>query len=83
MAKQFNKEKYCAYELADASSFKKEVDGVVIHALLHHLSANELKKFFTQFAVKNRYKSFCLRAPLFCKAARKNIFNGQAAEYIC
>ncbi|WP_462248621.1 class I SAM-dependent methyltransferase [Ferruginibacter sp.] len=65
MAKQFNKEKYCTYELADASSFKKEVDGVVIHALLHHLSANELSKFFEQFAQLKTGTKVFVYEPLF------------------
>ncbi|MBX9782840.1 MAG: class I SAM-dependent methyltransferase [Chitinophagaceae bacterium] len=45
-AKIYNKEKYCTYELADASSFPTDIDGVVIHALLHHLSSQELVFFF-------------------------------------
>jgi cyclopropane fatty-acyl-phospholipid synthase-like methyltransferase len=50
MARQFGKDKYCTYELADASFFPDDVDGVIIHALLHHLSAKELEIFFGQFA---------------------------------
>ncbi len=65
MAKQFNKEKYCKYELADASSFKKEVDGVVIHALLHHLSSTELEKFFEQFAQLKKGTRVFVYEPIF------------------
>jgi ubiquinone/menaquinone biosynthesis C-methylase UbiE len=50
MAARQEKEEYCSYEVADASAFEKDVDGVVIHALLHHLSENELQNFFRQFA---------------------------------
>lgn len=49
MAKLEGKDKFCSYELADASTFNMDVDGVVIHALLHHLSAKELQNFFEQF----------------------------------
>jgi len=65
MAKQFDKEKYCTYELADAASFLKEVDGVVIHALLHHLSANELAIFFNQFAQLHPGTKVFVYEPLF------------------
>jgi SAM-dependent methyltransferase len=49
-ARFYQKEKFCRYELADASSFNKNIDGVVIHALLHHLSTHELTTFFGQLA---------------------------------
>lgn len=49
-AKTFNKDSFCKYELADASSFKKDIDGVVIHALLHHLSKKELDVFYEQMS---------------------------------
>jgi SAM-dependent methyltransferase len=65
MTKQFNKENYCTYELADASSFQKDVDGVVIHALLHHLSVNELNVFFDQFAQLKKGTKIFVYEPLF------------------
>jgi 2-polyprenyl-3-methyl-5-hydroxy-6-metoxy-1,4-benzoquinol methylase len=37
-ALHFKKSEFCTYQLADASTFDKEYDGVVIHALLHHLT---------------------------------------------
>ncbi|MBL0742455.1 class I SAM-dependent methyltransferase [Chryseolinea lacunae] len=49
-ARVWHKEKFCRYELADASTFKQNVDGVLIHALLHHLSHRELTVFFEQLA---------------------------------
>ncbi len=49
-AKSAHKEKFCTYELADAVTFQKHMDGVVIHALLHHLSTRELIGFFEQLA---------------------------------
>jgi len=42
-----NKSSYCSYELADASYFPDGFDGVVIHAVLHHLSEKELRHFFS------------------------------------
>ena len=48
-AKKTNKDQFCKYELADASTFQKNFDGVVIHAVLHHLSKQELKTFFEEF----------------------------------
>jgi 2-polyprenyl-3-methyl-5-hydroxy-6-metoxy-1,4-benzoquinol methylase len=75
MAKVFNKENYCSYELADASSFKKEVDGVVIHALLHHLSSTELQHFFEQFAqLKTGTKIFVYEPIFFARQEGKASF---------
>jgi SAM-dependent methyltransferase len=63
----FNKNKYCNYEIADASTFEKDFDGVVIHALLHHLSKEELSVFFNQLAkIKSGTKVY-IYEPTFMK----------------
>ena len=67
MSKMFNKDKYCVYQLADASSFNKDVDGVVIHALLHHLSTKELENFFTEFAKLSPGTKIFMYEPTFFK----------------
>jgi 2-polyprenyl-3-methyl-5-hydroxy-6-metoxy-1,4-benzoquinol methylase len=72
MAKQFGQDKYCVYELADASSFQDDVDGVIIHALLHHLSAKELEIFFGQFAKFKPGTKIFIYEPVF--------FNKQTGE---
>jgi 2-polyprenyl-3-methyl-5-hydroxy-6-metoxy-1,4-benzoquinol methylase len=75
MAKLEGKEKYCTYELADASTFNKDVDGVVIHALLHHLSTNELKFFFEQFSqLQSGTKIFMYEPIFFAKQNGKKAF---------
>lgn len=72
-AKAFDKEAYCTYEQADASTFqKKDIDGVVIHALLHHLSTEELTNFFEQFAQLPSGTKIFMYEPVF--------FNRQAGE---
>jgi ubiquinone/menaquinone biosynthesis C-methylase UbiE len=50
-AKASGKQKYCKYDLADASNFDgRNIDGVLIHALLHHLTVKELETFFKQLS---------------------------------
>lgn len=65
MAQKLNKAEFCTYELADASTFQKEVDGVVIHALLHHLSSEELNKFFDEFSQLPKGTRVFLYEPVF------------------
>ncbi len=66
-AKLFNKIKFCTYELADASSFKKNIDGVVIHALMHHLSEEELKLFIEELSKLPPDTKVFLYEPVFIK----------------
>lgn len=47
-AKFFKKDTYCKYQIASVSDFSDKVDAVVIHAILHHLSKEELNDFFEQ-----------------------------------
>jgi SAM-dependent methyltransferase len=62
-----NKNVYCSYELADASTFEQDFDGVVIHALLHHLSKEELSNFFSQLGkIKSGTKVY-MYEPVFMK----------------
>lgn len=72
MAKEMKKEKYCHYELADASTFKKEVDGVVIQALLHHLSSEEIEEFFRQFSQLKPGTKVFIYEPVFFKRQNGN-----------
>ena len=75
MAKEFHKEKYCTYELADASTIQKDIDGVVIHALLHHLSTREIGIFFENFAhLKKGTKVFLYEPVFFDKRNEKPSF---------
>ena len=64
-AKLFGKDNFCKYELADAASFQKDIDGVVIHALLHHLSKNELMTFFEQIKKLDSGTKVYLYEPVF------------------
>ena len=66
-AKLYGKEDYCTYELADASSFQKNIDGVVIHALLHHLSSQELTVFFEQLSMISPGTKVFMYEPVFIK----------------
>jgi len=65
MAVLQGKEEFCVYEVADASAFEKDVDGVVIHALLHHLSAKELQVFFKQFSEIKKGTRVFMYEPVF------------------
>lgn len=63
----FNKSNYCTYKLADVSDFNADIDAVVIHAILHHLSKEELDLFFSQIKnIKPGCKVF-LYEPVFIK----------------
>lgn len=62
-----NKSKYCSYELADASTFEKDFDGIVIHALLHHLSKVELNVFFSQLSKIKAGTKVYMYEPVFIK----------------
>ena len=62
-----NKSKYCSYELADASTFEKDFDGIVIHALLHHLSKVELNVFFSQLRKIKTGTKVYMYEPVFMK----------------
>ena len=62
-----NKSKYCSYELADASTFEKDFDGIVIHALLHHLSKEELNVFFSQLSKIKAGTKVYMYEPVFIK----------------
>ena len=64
-SKEFNVDKWCSYELADASTFRMEVDGVLIHALLHHLSDQELKLFFFEFSKIRKGTRIFIYEPVF------------------
>jgi SAM-dependent methyltransferase len=59
------KENFLKYELADASTFEKDVDGVLIHALLHHLSSEELNLFFREFSKLKRGTKIFIYEPVF------------------
>ena len=54
-------------KLADASSFKKNIDGVVIHALMHHLSEEELKFFIEELSKLPPDTKVFLYEPVFIK----------------
>lgn len=62
-----NKSKYCSYELADASTFEKDFDGIVIHALLHHLSTIELNVFFSKLCKIKTGSKVYMYEPVFMK----------------
>ena len=64
-AKRFNKDKFCQYELSDASTFTKDVDGVLIHAVLHHLSTEELNTFFNEFSKLKKGTKVFFYEPVF------------------
>ena len=66
-AKFYHKEKFCKYELSDASAFPKDIDGVIIHALLHHLSVEELNFFFKQLAKIPSSTKVFIYEPVFIK----------------
>lgn len=74
MAVKFQKSNYCTYEMADASEFKKDIDGIVIHALLHHLSAKELEVFFKNFSNLLPGTKVFIYEPAFLERADKVTF---------
>jgi 2-polyprenyl-3-methyl-5-hydroxy-6-metoxy-1,4-benzoquinol methylase len=45
-AKSFGKDHFCQYVVANASTKVEGYQGILIHALLHHLSREELTEFF-------------------------------------
>ena len=71
---RFKKDQFCKYELADASTFSKEYDGVVIHALLHHLSTQELDTFFAEFGKLKKGTKVFMYEPVFFEPNNKTVF---------
>lgn len=68
----YNKDKYCTYKLADASTFQEDIDGVVIHGILHHLSKKELSVFFNALSKVPSGTKVFLFEPSFFKAPSRN-----------
>jgi SAM-dependent methyltransferase len=64
-AAKFNKHEYCSYEVSDASSVVEGHDGIFIHALLHHLSQEELEGFFKLMATQRKGIRVFLYEPVF------------------
>ena len=69
----FNKQKYCSYQVSDASSVVEEHDGIFIHAILHHLSEEELKGFFELIGKQKKDTRFFLYEPIFPQAASDKV----------
>ena len=47
-AKRFNKEDFCKYQLASSTIVSKDLDGIILHAILHHFTEEELMTFFNE-----------------------------------
>ena len=67
----FDKAEYCKYQLANASTFDKEYDGVVIHAFLHHLTIDELAIFFNEFSKRRKETKVFVYEPVFYEPTQK------------
>ena len=71
-AKKFNKEQYCKYKVSDASSIVTGHNGIVISAMLHHLTEEELKAFFRIIESQNRGVKVFLYEPVFTQPNSDN-----------
>jgi SAM-dependent methyltransferase len=67
LAKKFNKDAYCRYEVTDASTLVQGHNGIVISALLHHLTETELEGFFKVMDVQPKGTRVFLYEPVFIK----------------
>ncbi len=71
-AAAFGKEKFCNYLLTDASTLVENHNGILISALLHHLSEQELEKFFTLFESQKKGTKVFMYEPVFIEAKSNN-----------
>jgi SAM-dependent methyltransferase len=70
---RFHKDKYCAYRVSDASSVIEDHDGIFIHAILHHLSQEELRGFFKLIEAQKKGTRVFLYEPVFPQAASDKV----------
>ena len=68
LAVAFNKQSFCKYEVSDASSVIEGHDGIVISALLHHLTKVELEGFFKVMAAQRKGVKLFLYEPVFIQS---------------
>jgi SAM-dependent methyltransferase len=68
-AKKFNKDGYCQYKVSDASAVITGHNGIVISAMLHHLTEEELDGFFKVIEVQEQGMKVFLYEPVFIQSS--------------
>jgi 2-polyprenyl-3-methyl-5-hydroxy-6-metoxy-1,4-benzoquinol methylase len=72
LAKATGKDAYCTYEVSDASTIVTGYNGIFIHALLHHLSTEELNGFFKIFDHVGKGTKVFMYEPVFIESRSDN-----------
>jgi 2-polyprenyl-3-methyl-5-hydroxy-6-metoxy-1,4-benzoquinol methylase len=78
-AEKFNKQQYCQYKVSDASSIVSGHNGIVISAMLHHLTDEELKGFFKVIELQDPGTKVFLYEPVFTQS---NSDRGKAIAWL-
>lgn len=72
LAKKFSKDAFCKYLVTDASTEVKGYNSILIQAILHHLSVEELDRFFKLFEKQKKGMRVFMYEPVFVQAKNNN-----------